>query len=201
MANSFVGWFITTIACLVALISCSTTIYWSIYGVIYRKSVKKAAIALLVVNWAAGISFGVVTILVAIHCLLILNDENDDDFITEFEADNLQTSLLIGSIFYLIGKFLLYFVLYLRLYYLLENTLFAYQKKYYNYVKCCIIATIIFAIAIVVPALFHNDNLEIISNIFTMLYLLCDIIVPIILNFMFIKKMYDIYLQNVLIAM
>ena len=204
MASQIVAaWIFTAFSCVITIISLLATLVWLIYGACNKKfhnSTTGIATRLLITNCVAAVAFVVTTVATCIHCIQLLadsltnnsNSKNKKQFITDFEAENLQFSLLLSSSFYLIGKFLLYFVLYFRLFYLLNESIFAYNPKYYFRIKCGIATTIVCAFAIMILSIFHNDYLEMISNLFTILYLLCDIIVPVVLNFMFIKKMHEI---------
>ena len=164
-----IGWTLTTISCVVSILALSMTTYWSLYGLFSKKAkgwFKKISKKLLLVNWSASVSFTIVTVPVAIHSITILLQSLDSskniNFITDFEAENLQTLLLISIMFYLIGKFLIYFVLLLRLVYLLQDTPFAYDKKSYNMIKFAISAIITFAASMLGFSLLQ---FEIIANV------------------------------------
>ena len=197
-SQTLAGWFFTTFSCLLAIISFLTTTIWLTYG-IWSKiqgSTSKISKNLLLTNWGAAIAYSITTLSVCIHSIHILADSLDLDqntqFIYDFESENLQVPLLLASFCYLIGKFLLYFVFYLRLFYLLDQTTFAYKNKYYFGIKCAIGLTCICAFLIIPTSMIDDDILQSVSHLFSILFLLCDIGVPITLNIMFIKKIDEI---------
>ena len=191
------GFVITIFAVSLAVISAAAIIYGTLQGYITtksKKSVSNTSKKLLCVNWSTTITFFLVTITIAVHSASILNDhiEHGQNFIKNFERDDLQTALVFASCFYLIGKFCLYFVLYFRLFYLLHKSLFAYQDKHYRIIKFIIISSIICACSMLGLAATNNPSLRIFSNVLSVFYLLLDITIPIWLNAMFIQKMYQI---------
>ena len=197
-SQNILGWIFTAFSCLIAIISFFTTTIWLAYGIWNRihNISPKIAKKLLITNWGAAISFAITTASQCVHSIQMLADslktDTETQFVSDFEAEDLQFSLLLSSFFYLIGKFLLYFVFYLRLFYLLKGSIFAYENKYYFRIKCLIGLTCLCAFLIIPTAMVNNASFESLSNLFAIVFLLCDIGVPIMLNVMFIKKMHEI---------
>lgn len=181
-----------------ALVSLSVTIGWLIYAIIgycaNKGSLSDIAPKLVITNWIAAIAFATVPLYTFMHCRWLLeNVENENknvDFIYDFKTRSMHLWLRWSSVFYFFGKFLLYIVLYLRLVYLLKDSLFSYNEKTYHQMRCAISAPIVFAIVNYAIQVFIGEN--IIGYLFAILYILCDICIPLTFNVMFIRKMNEI---------
>ena len=203
-----IGWITTVITCCSSIVALSVILFWCHHSMMTQlkqqvkkmrnptatrsqKTKYKTTIKLFSISWVSVITFTAVTIGIAIHCVTILSDQYSS-FVHDFEATNLETTLLVSILFYLLGKFLIYFVLYLRLFFLLFGSMFAYSNKLYLLIKLVMTANIIVAL-LAFGFSIGEDNISILlTNIFRLIYLLFDIGIPIWLNILFIKKLYQI---------
>ena len=197
--NCMSGWIVTICACLLAIVSVSATLYWVVRSIQIQNamttsnSYSKFNKKLLMVNGSSIIVFTVVSVIIAIHCVIRLfqcyNSSTNIDFINDFESSNIQLTLTLSAFFYLIGKLLVYIVLYLRLHYALKESLFAYTDAFYTKLKIIISICIISALLSFVSASF---GFLIGALICTVVYAILDIVIPIRLNILFINKLHEI---------
>ena len=197
--SCMIGWSVTICACLLAIVSVSAMLYWIVRSIQIQKVMttsngfSKFNKKLLVVNGSSIVVFTVVSVIIGIHCTVTLhesyNSRTNIDFINDFESTNIQLTLTLSAFFYLIGKLLVYIVLYLRLHYALKESLFAYSDIFYIKLKIIISICIISALLSLV---FGPFNFILGMYIFFSIYAILDIVIPIRLNILFINKLHQI---------
>ena len=130
------------------------------------------------------------SVILPIHTTIVFFDNSTGSYnLREFERDNIQISSLLGAFFYLLAKYLLYFVLYLRLYHVLKDSMFNYSQSFYAKIQAVILVSFICAISAI---LFRLIDVWIGILIASTIYFLIDLLFPIWLNILFIKKLYQI---------
>ena len=219
MSKATFALIITVVACCSSMVTLSILTYWCANSMITQikqqvkklqhpavstkqQSKSKTTIKVFFINFVCVTTFTIVSIIIAIHSVIILYhtlqpnayayDTYTGQFIKDFEADQMQTQLVISILLYLFAKYLMYFILYLRLFYLLVGSMFAYSDKLYLLIKSSIILNIIFPLMALMFSTNKDEISKILTNIFRALYLLLDIGIPIWLNILFIKKLYEI---------
>ena len=172
------GW--TGLACVPFLICTINLFYWIYKSIQLREKFEQITKSLLYLNWMAIIVFTIASGLIFAECILAII--NEVDFSSEFEQDDIQLMLLIAIAFYLIGKYLVYFILYLRLFYTLDNSAYSYQAKTYKIVKYSIFFEIFLGIIAVIAFTTADDDNDFVAVVIGGIYFILDIIIPVTLN-------------------
>ena len=147
---------------------------------------------------AAGIGlFALATIFFALRLLLVISRPLNKLRYSDYVGGSLL--LLLGSMIYMTTKYILYYVLYLRLIGLLKDTMFVYPQKTYTKVKYLIITNIICLILTflfyIVPNFYQFKSqstshlLQLIAYMFVCLYIFSDTVICATLNILFVKKL------------
>ena len=197
-------WIITILSCLLAVISPIITLYWFYLWKWHKKegsnndpSAMPTNKTFSILNVSAIIFFSFVAIFVFIRCVVVLsnslNNSSQVNFSANFESDVdsdfIDAILLLAAIFYLIGKYQLYFILYLRLFFALHGSMFEYPPKYYKIMKGLIIGCLICPFASLICGILQFLAGSI---IFTAIFIVLDVTYPIGVNILFIRKLYQV---------
>ena len=173
------------------LIGSVTLGYWIYRSVQLSKKFRKYLKSLLVFNWISICSFYLCMFMTELETLLQLG--RDKDFSTEYEDPDLQVTFALSSLGYIVGKWSVYTILYLRLYYTLNKSAYSYNEKIYKAVKYAIIAEIIFTLIPTALFVIADDGpVFLAAQLAVIPFFLLDVGIPVALNIMFIKKTYQI---------
>ena len=193
-ADSVIVWFIVFFHCSFGCLSCISIIYWIRYAFIAsHNKVTSFQKSFLWTNHVAIFVFGIVCIGFGVHSIagLIASNggTNYNKFLSYYIYPYPHIEIPIIGVFYTFDKVLLYCNLYLRLKYLLKDSLFEYDNNVYLKIKILIIINF-FVISGMMLTIFIFHNIAVILSFF---YLIIDIILPIHINILFIKKLRQIH--------
>ena len=131
-------------------------------------------------NWMCVICFSMSIVFPAIEAIIQVIGNNDIAY--NWERKNLQTTITLASIGYLLGKYSMYFLLYLRLYFILKKSAYCYSDGTYRCLKALIFAEIFFSLLALCFFIAADDGpLYTIGQILALTYLLLDFTIPILL--------------------
>lgn len=195
MKDFFASWIVTGVVAVMFLLSFCLILFW-IFQLCHNQS-SNVDKKFIILNGAASCCFTGVSFAVLSHCvLLLISTDNSQTFFTDFESDYLFDTdkpivLYCGMLLYLIGKYLLYLVLYLRLYFCLRDSIFRLSNKQYKIIKCLIMVCVISGFIATIISSFE-EQLGIFVYCSYIAYLLLDLTVPIWLNVLFVMKLYKV---------
>lgn len=186
-------WFITITFVLVGAISTLCVVYWFKKACSNSNSSNQTNLyskLLMRTSWVGIIVFWVVSITFAVHSIvsLMATDGNYLHFTKRYKIPAPNFEIFVISGVYGLNKYVLYFTLYLRLKILLQGTMFEYSNKTYNCLKLMLIlSVIIILISLCMVFWYYN-----VALFFAIFYIILDIIIPIYINYLFIKKLQKI---------
>ena len=172
------GW--TALAFIPFAVGMISFVYWTYKSIQLREMFAKLIKSLLYLNWFAIVVFTIASGLIFGECIYAII--RGIDFSSEFEQEDIQLTLLVAIGFYLVGKYLVYFVLYLRLFHTLDNSAYSYQPRTYKIVKYSIFCEVFLGLLAVVAFTTAEDDNDFIGVVVGGIYFLMDIIIPVALN-------------------
>ena len=160
------------------------------------KSVKKS---IIILQYIALISFTITPCILLVH----LNDEmNNNKEIIEFSIhetlydyyNGLDATLYTGLLFYVIGKYTVYVFLFLRLYFVLINTCFAYTRRTNILIIISLIVYLGSVLAIIIGT-WPNDKNKVLIGIGAIIWGIFDCIFMIAITFLLVYKLHIIFFK------
>ena len=165
--------------------------YWVYRSVELSRKFAKYLKSLLIVNWIAVGAFFLDNLMVAIETIRAL--AIGKDFSEDFEEEDLQPTLALASLGYIVGKWSVYCILYLRLYYTLNKSAYSYNSRAYKMIKWAIVAEVFFTLLALALFVVADDGpIYLVAQLSVIPFFLLDVGIPITLNVMFIKKTHQI---------
>lgn len=200
-------WTIAVLLWILALISCALLGFWVVHACFWSHAqLKRQNTKIIVLNWVAIIFFTLTTCILAalaINGLMNFIDASIPSTSSKFKwfGDSFsfkRIDVTIATFFYGLGKYALYFTLYLRLRILLKDTIFDYKPKFYKKIQIIFgISGFSFVIANSWTFAFYAPwfNAKIMVPIgltFIFIYFVVDVGTPIYINWLFIQKLKEI---------
>ena len=188
--NLGLGLFWTILTAIPVLISIGAYIYWIKESRQYRTKFSKYMKTLICLNWT-GITFFTVSN-VFILAEYIRSVALNRDF-TKFLEDDMQVLLYGPAIFYMSGKWLVYFILYMHLKLTLKKSAYNYSDATYSRLKAAIWLEIVCSLLMTVLFISFDYGVGYYAALCAGLtFLLLDIFVPVCLNVLFLQRTYQI---------